>query len=52
MGVGVDVKYVMGFFVWMLYTCFQWIYCKECRFLKNGKLGFMSSYWEFWDFDE
>ena len=29
MSVGVDVKYVIGFFVWMLYTRFLCIYCKE-----------------------
>ena len=55
MGVGVDVKHVMGFFVWMLYTCFLWIYCKEhmiCEKKKKLTLGFMSSYWEFGDFEE
>ena len=38
MGVGVDVKYVMGFFVWMLYTCFQWIYCKECMIFEKWEI--------------
>ena len=38
MGVGVDVKYVMGFFVWMLYAHFLPFNCKELMICENREI--------------
>ena len=38
MGVGVDVKYVIGFFIWMLYTRFLRIYSKERKIFEKWEI--------------
>ena len=46
-----DVKYVMGFFVWMLYTRFLPFNCKECMICEKREIRvhvFILGIWGFW----